>query len=95
MEDLFEFCSTPRQTQILRTYLNCNRSSESAGKVLNTTGRNVRRAIAAIKKKAAAHGWTETFDARRFVDPGQNVIGKSTLTKDDEGNIVWIKTARE
>lgn len=95
MEDLFQFCSTPRQREILRKYLDSGRSSEVAGELLGTTGRNVRRSIASVKKRAAAHGWTESFDARRFVDPGQNVVGKSTLTKDDEGNIVWIKTARE
>jgi DNA-binding CsgD family transcriptional regulator/rhodanese-related sulfurtransferase len=45
----------------------------------------------AVKALAAA-GYTDTFDASRFVDPGQQIKGKSTYTRDDEGNPVWIKT---
>jgi hypothetical protein len=54
--------------------------------------RTVTRALAKARIRIANAGWSPTFDATRFVDPGQRVRGKSTLTKDDEGNTVWIKT---
>ena len=50
------------------------------------------KALQQVSKRAAQHGYTQSFDATRFVDPGQHIIGKSTYTKDDEGNPVWIKT---
>lgn len=46
------------------------------------------RTVRALSKM----GYTEHFNATRFVDPGQEIIGKSTFTKDEEGNNVWIKT---
>lgn len=94
MRELFEFCTT-RQAEVLDTYLRHDNSSTRASAELGITERSVRQQIAAVKKKAAAAGWTEHFDARRFVDAGQEVSGKSTLTKDDDGNVVWIKTTRE
>src|SRR5690606_39007656 len=46
-------------------------------------------------KRIARLGWTPHSDSTRFVDPGQQIKGKSTLTKDDEGNLVWIKTDKD
>lgn len=60
-----------------------------------TDVRTVQNLRARTLKALADAGYTETFDATRFVGPGQQVIGKSTYTKDDEGNPVWIKTKKE
>tara|TARA_R110002020_G_scaffold159340_1_gene343082 strand:- start:4208 stop:5380 length:1173 start_codon:yes stop_codon:yes gene_type:complete len=95
MDELFEYCTSESQKETLVAYLESERNSDRAGKLLGINGRTVRATIARIRQRAAAAGWTDTFDSRRFVDPGQSIIGKSTLTKDDEGNIVWIKTAKE
>jgi len=93
MEELYTFCTTDSQRETLTAYLDNGKSSDKAAKVLGVGGRTVRLTLEKIRRKAAESGWTETFDARRFVDTGQKVIGKSTFTKDDEGNNVWIKTS--
>ena len=89
--ELLKFCKTDRQLETLSAYIKYETSADAA-KALGVTERSVRNAVETVKKNAAKEGWTETFDATRFVDPGQVIIGKSTLTKDDEGNTVWIKT---
>jgi len=89
--ELLKYCKTQRQIEILSAYID-HGTSEAAAKVVGCKARNVRQVIASIKRSAAEQGWTESFDATRFVDPGQVITGKSTLTKDEEGNTVWIKT---
>ena len=89
--ELLKFCKTDRQLETLSAYIKYETSADAA-KALGITERAVRNAVETVKKNAAKEGWTESFDATRFVDPGQVIIGKSTLTKDDEGNTVWIKT---
>ena len=94
MRELFDYCTT-RQAEVLDAYITHGYSSRKAAADLGIGDRSVRQQIGAIKKKAAQAGWTEHFDARKFVDAGQEVSGKSTLTKDDDGNVVWIKTTRQ
>lgn len=89
-----QFC-TDRQAEVLETYILCGMSSRRAAAKLNIGDRSVRETISRVKKKAAAAGWTDNWNATKFVDPGQVVTGKSTLTKDDDGNTVWIKTTKE
>jgi rhodanese-related sulfurtransferase len=57
--------------------------------------RVIATSLSNARAKFAAAGYTETFNATRFVDPGQRITGKSTLTKDDEGNTVWVKTRED
>jgi hypothetical protein len=90
---LEKYCNTTAQMEILNVYITHDSSAKFTAKELNTDERHVRRVIARIKLEAAAEGNSEFFDATRFVDAGQSIRGKSTLTKDDEGNTVWIKTA--
>ncbi len=92
---LSDFCSTDRQRETLNAYVNCGYSSNEAGKLLGINGRSVRLCLETLKRRAAESGLTESFDATRYVDPGQMVQGKSTLTKDADGNTVWIKTSRK
>jgi len=91
--ELLNYC-TERQHQVLSLWIQLG-SSVEASKHLDISDRAVRDVKTAVKKKAAKAGYTSTFNATRFVDAGQVVIGKSTLTKDDEGNTVWIKTKAE
>jgi hypothetical protein len=91
---LSSFCSTDRQREILNAYTDCGHSSNKAGKQLDISGRSVRLCLERVRRRAAEAGFTEGFDATRYVDPGQMVHGKSTLTKDADGNTVWIKTSR-
>jgi hypothetical protein len=91
MRDLLQFC-TDRQAEVLETYILCGMSSVRAASKLSIGDRSVRETISRIKKKAAAAGWTDNWDATKFVDPGQVVTGKSTLTKDDDGkHYRWIE----
>ena len=92
---LSDFCSTDRQRETLNAYVDCGYSSNKAGKQLGLNGRSVRLCLEKLKRRAAESGLTESFDATRYVDPGQMVHGKSTLTKDADGNTVWIKTSRK
>lgn len=90
---LLNYC-TERQHEVLSLWIQLGSSVEAA-KNLDINDRAVRNVKAAVERKAAKAGYTPTFNATRFVDPGQQIIGKSTLTKDDEGNPVWIKTKAE
>ena len=91
--DLEKYCTTSRQVEILHVYITNDNSAKFAAKELNCDERYIRKVIETIKTKAASAGDTEYFNATRFVDSGQIIKGKSTLTKDDEGNTVWIKTS--
>jgi len=84
---------TDRQCQIMDMRAEMPEADVAA--TLNINPRTIRQGIANTKGKLAQWGYTETFNATRFVDPGQHIKGKSTYTKDDEGNPVWIKTDRE
>jgi hypothetical protein len=90
---LEKYCTTSRQMEILNVYITNDNSAKFTAKELNCDERYIRKVIETIKTRAASAGHTEYFDATRFVDSGQTIKGKSTLTKDDEGNTVWIKTS--
>ena len=89
---LEKYCTTARQVEILNAYTDHGNSSKHAAQELGVNERYIRTVMSLIKTRAAGAGDTEYFDATRFVDFGQTIKGKSTLTKDDEGNTVWIKT---
>jgi hypothetical protein len=91
---LLDFCTSERQTDMIQSLL----AGETLGgyaKRNNLAIRNLNRSLSRIKEKANAAGLTGSMDARRFVGEGQRIIGKSTFTKDDEGNPVWIKTKED
>tara|TARA_R110000824_G_scaffold357293_1_gene544702 strand:- start:1675 stop:2880 length:1206 start_codon:yes stop_codon:yes gene_type:complete len=90
---LKEFCAGKQAEKLDRIFL-CKgfiKSDRAAG---ISAGKHS-NALNAVLVKAAQRGYTPVFDSTRFVDPGQQIIGKSTYTKDDEGNPVWIKTKAE
>ena len=88
---LLEFCSTENQAEIYTTYGECGTVNETARK-LGKDVSSVSQAIRRIQKKATDAGLSESFDARRHVPDGERVIGRSVYTKDDEGNLIWLKT---
>jgi DNA-binding CsgD family transcriptional regulator len=81
-----------RRQQVLLDILAEGKPVRQAAKEMQLDDRSAWYLKARTLKALAAAGYTETFDATRFVDPGQQIKGKSTLTKDDEGNTVWVKT---
>jgi len=70
-------------------------SVAAAAKKLKVAHQNIYTELDRLVKRAAERGWTDYSDNTRFVPPGQKLVGQSTLTKDDEGNVVWIKTKAE
>lgn len=85
----------PRQKQAV-TLTRGGASRSQAAKEMGLSGPpKVTSALRDAQKRIARLGWTPHSDSTRFVDPGQQIKGKSTLTKDDEGNLVWIKTDRD
>ena len=89
---LLDYCTTDRQKQIIQAWYENNQSASEGAKALGCGGSSFRTILHNVRIRAAAKGYTLYFDGSRFVDEGHSVIGKSTLTKDDEGNTVWIKT---
>ena len=95
LAQLFEFTQSSRQREILSAYIEKNCSSKHAAKILKIDERTVRKHVHKIKERAAEAGLSPTFDATRFVDQGQQIVGKSTLPKDDEGNEVRVKNTKK
>ncbi len=89
---LLDYCSTDRQREIIQAWYNHNQSAVEAAKSIGCGDSTFRTVLHNVRIRAAAKGFTLYFDGSRFVDEGHSLIGKSTLTKDDEGNTVWIKT---
>jgi len=70
-------------------------SAYHAARKLGIAYQNIYAELDKLVLRASQRGWTEHSDNTRFVPPGQQLVGQSTLTKDEEGNTVWIKTKAE
>ena len=86
--------ATDRQREFYDAYLEAG-CGKAAGRLLGIADQNIYTTLDKLVKRAADRGWTEHSDNTRFVPAGQRLVGQSTLTKDDEGNTVWIKTKAE
>ena len=91
---LIDYAKTDRQRETITVWEECNRNSGMTASILGISCSTVRDHIAYVKNTAAAAGYSDTFDARRYVPEGEIVIGRSILTKDDEDNRIWLKTRR-
>ena len=88
---LLDYCTTDNQREIYAAYGKHGTVNETSRK-LGKDSSAVSQAIRAIQKKANAAGYTPQGDFTALVGDGQTIIGKSTFTKDPDGNPVWIKT---
>ncbi len=86
--------ATPRQREFYAAYQEYG-SVANAARHLGIAKQNIYTSLDRLVLKASIRGWTEHSDNTRFIPPGQRLFGQSTLTKDDEGNTVWIKTKSE
>ncbi len=86
--------ATPREREYYSAYIE-KQSVYDASKKLGIAHQNIYVALDKLVLRASQRGWTEHSDNTRFVPPGQKLVGQSTLTKDEEGNTVWIKTRAE
>ena len=67
-------------------------SAAKAAKALDRHATNISRDAKLVRQRAEKAGWSPTFSASDLVPTTEQVIGRSVLTKDDEGNTIWLKT---
>lgn len=91
---LIDYAKTDRQREVVEVWENHNRNSNSAAGALGISSATVRNIVNGVKSAASAAGYTSNWDASRHVGEGEIVLGRSILTKDDEGNTAWLKTKR-
>jgi len=86
--------ATPRQRDYYHAYMEKG-SAYHAARKLGIAHQNIYAELDKLILLASQRGWTEHSDNTRFIPAGQKLVGQSTLTKDEEGNTVWIKTKEE
>lgn len=99
-KELYQFCETDRQREILQA-VDATSTRQEAADSLGISVRNVRMTLSRIRKNAERCG----FDPKRgreygFATPGQPVSGYSTLVRLPEGDphgrvLEWVKTSKE
>jgi hypothetical protein len=83
--------ATERQWQILEAVESAG-SQRGAARLLGCNKNIVPQAIEAVNKRAAAAGYSPDHDMTHTAPAGFNVRGTSTLYKDGEVSIQWVKT---
>ena len=91
---LIDYAKTDRHREAIQVWEDCGRNSAKAAAILGISQSTMRDYVSITKNTAAAAGYSENWDARRLVPTGETVLGRSILTKDDEGNTAWLKTRR-
>jgi len=93
-EALREFCTTQRQTELIDTLKKID-NVKKAAKSIGMSERGAYRMLASMKKRQNAVGQGDHFIAmNNLKDTGLHVKGTSTLYKDGEPTIQWVKTDR-
>lgn len=92
MDELIQFCTTDRQTEILQAVTD-HGSNKKAAAALGINRRAVDRTIIRIRQLAVRQGWAPEYDLTHPVAPGQILRGASTLYGADGAmKIQWVKT---
>lgn len=94
-ERLKEFCTTPRQAEYIDA-VNEHKGVMAAAKALGIGFQIISKAISAIKKRAAAQGYSPDHSMTRTVPEGFKVKGVSTYY-DEEGKVrgQWVKSSAD
>jgi hypothetical protein len=95
MQELLDFCRTPRQKEILDAVIECGSNRKAAVRI-GISPASVDEAINRIKKYAATVGHSPIHDMVHTVPDGYKVKGVSTLYN-SEGVIrqQWVKSAAD
>ena len=93
MKHLLPF-ATPRQAEVIEAVIRCG-SHQKAARELGINRSNVSRAVQAVRTKAAKSGIAPEADMVHQAAEGFTVKGTSTLYKDGEPVIQWVKTSQE
>jgi hypothetical protein len=88
---LLEFEPTPRQAEYVEA---SNRlgSMRAAARELGVAKNAVQEAVKRLKDAAASRGYAPEYDLQHPVAPGQMLKGTSTLYKDGQPVLQWVKT---
>lgn len=91
--NLMRYAKTVREVEVLESVLKCG-SVRAAAKDLGLSESTAREAMARVKKRAAAGGYSPDHDMTRPAPDGFIVKGTSTYY-DDEGKVrgQWVKTS--
>lgn len=89
IEQLREYAQTENEQAIIEAYIDCGGSSDKAAKKLGKDGGNVRSVIRRLRGRAAK---TNPELHRNKAPEGYMLGGVSTLTKNEAGENVWVKT---
>ena len=88
---LLDFCTTENQSLIYMSYGE-HITINATARVLGKDASSISQAIRCVQKNAEAGGLSQSFDARHLIPSTESVLGRSILTKDDDGNSIWLKT---
>lgn len=89
LEQLIEHAHTDNEKAIIQAYIDAGGSSDKAAKALDKDGGNVRQVIRRVKAKAAKIN-PELHN--KEAPEGYMLGGVSTLTKNEAGENMWVKT---
>lgn len=91
--ELLRFCNTENQREIYAAYGETGSVNATAKKTGKDSG-TVSKLIRAVQARAGRAGYSSMIDATRHIPSSESVKGRSILTKDDDGNAIWIKTEK-
>jgi hypothetical protein len=93
-ERLREVCNTPRQHEVIDALIK-HGSYEKAANATGTSKNAIHKHVKNLNKRFSAIGKGDHFIANTHIPDGFSVKGTSTLYKDGEPSIQWVKTDRE
>lgn len=86
---------TERQQEIGRWYIDNGFSIHATAKHFSVSRSAARKAIRAMVSKATKHGYSPEHDMVKQAPDGYTVKGTSTLYKDGEQVLQWVKTTQD
>ena len=87
---LAEYAQTERQSEIIQAVIESSTYAEAAAK-LDIHKRGVERAVSDVKHRATMHGYSPEHGWVNKQPNGFPLSGVSTLMKDANGNLQWVK----
>lgn len=90
-ESLLQFCDTDKQRQVIELRSH-GLSARQVAEEIGVSERNVMALCARIKNRAAKQGYSPEHDMVHTVPDGFKVKGTSTLYKDGDPVIQWVKS---
>ena len=80
-----------RQREKIQAWID-HGSARKAAEAVGCAMSGIVAARDAVQKRAEKAGWSPMMDGTKHVPSTEQVIGRSVLTKDSDGNTIWVKT---